>query len=149
VNKGSKAGIYVGQPVIDANGLFGQVVEVGLYSCRVLLITDSTHALPVQVNRNGVRSVAEGIGLMHELELRHVAATTDIVEGDVLVSSGLGGRFPSGYPVATVTSVVHNPGQSFSTVKAMPLAQLNRSRHVLLVFKRIPQGAPTRVEGNF
>lgn len=136
VNKGKDEGLYVGQPVIDALGLMGQIIEVGPLQSRVLLITDATHALPVQVNRNGVRSVAEGVGLYHELELRHVAATTDIKVGDLLVSSGLGQRFPVGYPVAVVTEVTVDPGQPFVIVKAQPSAALNRSRHVLLVFSQ-------------
>jgi rod shape-determining protein MreC len=134
INKGEKEGLYVGQPVIDALGLMGQVIEVGPWQSRVLLITDASHAIPVQVNRNGVRSVAEGVGLFHELILQHVAATTDIKVGDLLVSSGLGRRFPVGYPVATVTEVTIDPGQPFATVKARPRAALDRSRHVLLVF---------------
>ncbi len=134
VNKGETAGLYIGQPVIDALGLMGQIVEVGPLQSRVLLITDATHAIPVQVNRNGVRSIAEGVGLLDELVLQHVAATTDIKVGDLLVSSGLGQRFPVGYPVATVTEVTIDPGQPFATVKATPRAALDRSRHVLLVF---------------
>jgi rod shape-determining protein MreC len=90
--------------------------------------------LPVQVNRNGVRAIAEGTGALGSLEIHHVAATTDIEEGDLLVSSGLGGRFPVGYPVAQVSKVVRDPGQAFATVKARPVAALDRSRHVLLVF---------------
>lgn len=136
INKGEADGLYIGQPVIDALGLMGQVVEVGPLQSRVLLITDATHAIPVQVNRNGVRSIAEGVGLLHELVLQHVAATTDIKVGDLLVSSGLGGRFPVGYPVATVNEVTIDPGQPFAIVKAMPSAALDRSRHVLLVFSR-------------
>ncbi|MBL4828058.1 MAG: rod shape-determining protein MreC [Spongiibacteraceae bacterium] len=134
VNKGESDGLYVGQPIIDALGLMGQIVEVGPLQSRALLITDVTHALPVQINRNGVRSIAEGVGLYHELVLRHVAATTDIRVGDLLVSSGLGQRFPAGYPVAVVSEVTVDPGQPFVTVKAQPSAALNRSRHVLLVF---------------
>jgi rod shape-determining protein MreC len=134
INKGTRDGLYVGQPVIDALGLMGQIIEVGPIHSRALLITDATHALPVQINRNGVRSIAEGVGLYHELVLRHVAATTDIKVGDLLVSSGLGQRFPSGYPVALVSEVTVDPGQPFVTVKAKPSAALNRSRHVLLVF---------------
>lgn len=134
INKGIDDGVYVGQPVIDALGLMGQVIEVGPLQSRVLLITDATHALPVQINRNGVRSVAEGVGLYHELELQHLAATTDIKVGDLLVSSGLGHRFPAGYPVAVVSEVIIDPGQPFATVKAKPSAALDRSRHVLLVF---------------
>ncbi len=139
INKGVDDGLYVGQPVIDALGLMGQITEVGPVYSRALLITDSTHALPVQVNRNGVRSIAEGTGLLHELILRHVAATTDIQVGDLLVSSGLGQRFPVGYPVGVVTEVTVDPGQSFATVTATPSAALNRSRYVLLVFTRSEQ----------
>ncbi len=143
VNKGKEDGLYVGQPVIDALGLMGQIIEVGPLHSRVLLITDATHALPVQINRNGVRSVAEGVGLFHELILQHVAATTDIKVGDLLVSSGLGQRFPVGYPVAVVTEVAIDPGQAFAIVKAKPSAALNRSRHVLLVFSNRRQGSET------
>jgi rod shape-determining protein MreC len=134
LNKGASEGVYVGQPLIDEEGLLGQVVEVSELSSRVLLITDATHALPVQVNRNGVRAIAEGTGALGSLEIHHVAATTDIEEGDLLVSSGLGGRFPVGYPVAQVSKVVRDPGQAFATVEARPVAALDRSRHVLLVF---------------
>ena len=112
----------------------------------MLLITDTTHALPVQVNRNGVRAVAEGVGDLYQLQLRHVSNTVDVREGDLLVSSGLGQRFPVGYPVAEVISVIHDPGQPFATVKVKPKAQMNRSRHVLLVFSRdddaLGSGAP-------
>lgn len=138
INKGRDDGVYVGQPVIDAVGLMGQVIMVGPLHSRVLLITDATHALPVQINRNGVRSIAEGVGQYYELELQHVAATTDIKVGDLLVSSGLGQRFPAGYPVAVVSEVVIDPGQPFATVKAKPSAALTRSRHVLLVFTQKP-----------
>ena len=134
LNKGANEGVYVGQPLIDEEGLLGQVVAVSELSSRVLLITDATHALPVQVNRNGVRAIAEGTGALGSLEIHHVAATTDIEEGDLLVSSGLGGRFPVGYPVAQVSKVVRDPGQAFATVEARPVAALDRSRHVLLVF---------------
>ena len=134
INKGRDHGVYLGQPLLDAHGLMGQVVEVGAFSAQVLLITDVTHALPVQINRNGVRAVAEGTGDLYRLKLRHLANTLDIRVGDLLVSSGLGQRFPVGYPVATVTSVVHDPGEPFGWVEAQPEAQMNRSRHVLLVF---------------
>ncbi len=138
VNKGSNSGVYVGQPLLDAYGLMGQVIEVTPFSSQVLLITDSAHALPVEVNRNGVRAVVEGIGDLYALRIPHVPNTADIVEGDLLVSSGLGQRFPRGYPVADVVRVIRNPGQPFATVEARPRAQLNRSRHVLLVFSSKP-----------
>lgn len=134
IDRGRRDGVYRGQAVLDAFGLMGQVVEVHPNSSRVLLITDSSHALPVQVNRNGVRAVAEGTGNLSRLRLRHVSNTTDIRAGDLLVSSGLGERYPTGYPVAEVEEVVRDPGQSFATVVARPRAQLDRSRHVLLVF---------------
>jgi rod shape-determining protein MreC len=134
IDKGAKDGVFVGQPVLDASGLMGQVVEVMPYSARVLLLTDVTHSIPVQVNRNGLRAIAMGTGNPERLELRHVADTADIKEGDLLVSSGLGQRFPAGYPVATVTEVVHDSGQPFAIVRAVPTAKLNRSRYLLLVF---------------
>lgn len=140
INRGSEDEVYVGQAVLDAFGLMGQVVEVGKNSSVVLLITDSSHALPVQVNRNGVRLVAEGVGNLYSIKLRHVANTLDIVEGDLLVSSGLGQRFPSGYPVAEVTSVETDDGQRFARVTARPRARMNRSRHVLLVFEKTEKG---------
>jgi len=135
IDKGSQDGAYVGQAVIDAEGIFGQVVEVGAYTSRVMLIADVAHAVPVEVNRNQFRSIAAGTGAFDALELEYVPITTDIVTGDVLVSSGLGGRFPRGYPVAVVTSVRVDPTLPYAQVRAKPLAALDRSRHVLLVFE--------------
>lgn len=134
INRGSKDGVYENQPVLDAFGLMGQVIEVDENTSRVLLISDATHAIPVQVNRNGVRAIAEGTGDLNRLNLRHVSINADIREGDMLVSSGLGERFPVGYPVAEVEQVVRNSGQAFARVIARPMARLDRSRHVLLVF---------------
>lgn len=137
IDKGEQDGVFVGQPVLDASGLMGQVVEVMPYVARVLLLTDVTHSIPVQVNRNGLRAIAVGTGNPEYLELRHVAETADIKEGDLLVSSGLGQRFPSGYPVAQVTEVVRGSGQPFAIVRATPTAMLNRSRYLLLVFSDV------------
>ena len=134
LNKGTGDGVFVGQPLIDAGGLMGQIAEVSPASSRALLITDATHSIPVQVNRNGVRAIAEGTGSLGALEIRHVSATTDIQIGDLLETSGLGGRFPGGYPVAVVTAIERDPGQMFAHVVARPSAALDRSRHVLLVF---------------
>jgi rod shape-determining protein MreC len=134
LSKGSQDGVYLGQPVLDAEGLFGQVIDVSPNQSRVMLITDATHAVPVQVNRNGVRAVAEGTGLMDTLELSNLVVTTDIKVGDLLMSSGLGGGFPAGYPVATVVEVNPDPGQPFLVVKARPTARLDRSRQLLLVY---------------
>ena len=141
IDKGEKDGVFLGQPVLDALGLMGQVVEVMPYTARVLLLTDTTHSIPVQVNRNGLRAIAVGTGNPESLELRFVADTADIKEGDLLVSSGLGQRFPAGYPVATVKEVIHDSGQPFAVVRAVPTARLNRSRYLLLVFsdQRTPE----------
>lgn len=134
ISKGSEDGVYLGQPVLDAEGLFGQVVDISKNQSRVMLITDSTHAVPVQVNRNGVRAIAEGTGLMDTLVIPNLVVTTDIQVGDLLMSSGLGGYFPAGYPIATVVEVATDPGQPFLVVKARPTAQLDRSRQLLLVY---------------
>lgn len=134
INRGRQQGVYEGQPLLDAFGLMGQVVEVQENTSQVLLISDVTHALPVQVNRNGVRAIAEGTGDLNRLRLRHVSNTTDIRVGDLVVSSGLGERFPTGYPVGEVDSIIRDPGQPFATVIVRPMARLDRSRHVLLVF---------------
>ena len=144
LNKGSEDGVYEGQAVLDAEGLMGQVVDVSAFTSRVLLITDVTHGVPVHVNRNGVRAIAVGSGKLDLLKLIHVPATADVVKGDLLVSSGLGGRFPKGYPVGVVTRVEHDSGQPFAIVEASPMANLDRSRHVLLVFSK--EGAESHDE---
>ena len=133
LDKGARNGVREGQALLAAEGLMGQVVAVGEGNCRALLITDSAHALPVQVNRNGVRGIIEGTGELSKLTLRHLPATTDIVVGDLLVTSGLAGRFPPGYPVAEVTRVVMAPGQSFAEVDAKPLAEMDRGSYALIV----------------
>ncbi|MCP1648928.1 rod shape-determining protein MreC [Pseudomonas nitroreducens] len=145
IDKGEKDGVFQGQPVLDASGLMGQVVEVMPYTARVLLLTDTTHSIPVQVNRNGLRAIAVGTGNPERLELRYVADTADIKEGDLLVSSGLGQRFPAGYPVAVVKEVLHDTGGPFATIRAVPTAKMNRSRYVLLVFSdsRTPEQRAT------
>jgi len=141
LNKGANDGVFVGQPLIDADGLMGQVVEVSAGNSRALLITDATHSVPVQVNRNGVRAIAEGTGALGSMDIKHVSATTDIQVGDLLVTSGLGGRFPEGYPVAVVKEVERDPGETFARVLAVPSAALDRTRHVLLVFTSRPSRA--------
>jgi rod shape-determining protein MreC len=134
IDKGSDSGVSLGQAVLDAQGLFGQVVEVNRFTSRVLLIVDQSHAVPVQVNRSGVRSVAAGTGDLDHLILENVQVTADIQEGDLMESSGLGGRFPRGYPVGIVTSVESGDTSPYASVEVRPLAALDRSRHVLLVF---------------
>tara|TARA_B110000503_G_scaffold33395_1_gene54248 strand:- start:437 stop:1276 length:840 start_codon:yes stop_codon:yes gene_type:complete len=133
INNGFNSGAFVGQPVLDATGVMGQVTSTSAFTSRVLLITDADHAIPVQVNRNSLRSVAYGLGQYDYLELQDLSDTADIEVGDVLVSSGLGLRFPKGYPVARVIEVRHMAGQDFAKVLAKPTAQLDRSRHLLLI----------------
>ncbi len=135
INKGAHEGVFIGQPVLDAFGLLGQVIDVMPYSSRVLMLADSNHTVPVQNTRNGVRAIASGTGSLDELEVIYVPVTADIKEGDLLVSSGLGQRYPKGYPVATVHSVKNVPGDAFLQVKAKPSAKLDRSRFLLLVFR--------------
>ena len=134
IDKGFEDSVFVGQPVLDSRGLVGQVVEVSSYSSRVLLISDQRHSVPVQVLRSNLRLVAQGTGIGQRLELLHVNSTADIQVGDQLLSSGLGNRFPVGYPVGVVDKVDLKLGMPFSEVLAKPNAQLDRSSHVLLVF---------------
>ncbi len=136
IDKGHHSKVYVGQAVIDAEGLMGQVTEVYRATSRVLLLIDSSHAVPVLVNRNGVRAIASGMGFTDKLNIKHVAASTDIRVGDELVSSGLGERFPSGYPVAVVTMVDRNEGKEFAEVTARPTASFDQINHLLLVSNR-------------
>ena len=134
IDKGSEDSVFVGQPVLDSLGLVGQVIEVSSFSSRVLLISDKGHSVPVQVLRSNLRLIAQGTGIGQLLELQHVNSTADIKVGDQLLSSGLGNRFPVGYPVGVVERVDLEPGKPFANVLAKPNAQLDRSSHVLLVF---------------
>jgi rod shape-determining protein MreC len=136
INKGSNEGVYVGQPVVDAHGLVGQVMQVEPLLSWVLLITDPLHNTPVQVNRNGVRAIAAGTpDSLHQLMLENVSPSADIKVGDELVTSGLDQRLPAGYPVGVVISVKNDGGsQSFANIRLTPAAQLDRSRNVLLLY---------------
>lgn len=134
INKGSRNGVYDGQPVVDAHGIIGQVVHVGPFSSNVLMITDPSHAIPVQVNRNGLRAIAVGTGQKNSLLLEHLPTNADIQIGDLIVSSGLGRRFPRGYPVGTVSGIKLEPGAPFATIHIDPSAMLTQNREVLLVW---------------
>ncbi len=134
IDKGSRHGVFQGQPLVDAWGIMGQVAHVHLLGSEVILITDPEHVLPVQVNRNGLRALVTGTGARNSLTLPHLPNTADIREGDLLVTSGLDGRFPSGYPVAEVVEVRRDPGEPFLRISAQPLAHLERNREVLLVW---------------
>jgi rod shape-determining protein MreC len=134
VNKGARDGVFVGQAVLDAGGVFGQVSQVDELTCEVILISDPQHATPVQVNRNGLRTVAVGSGDVARLKLPYVSTAADLIKGDVLVTSGLGGVFPAGYPVGTITEVKRDPAQSLAEVEVRPAAALDRSRQLLFVW---------------
>lgn len=134
LNKGSHHGVYKGQPIIDAHGIMGQIVYVNAMSSTAMLISDVSHAIPVQIDRTGLRSVAFGTGQTDYLDLRHIPHNADIRVGDKLISSGLGERFPRHYPVAMITKIDRNTGETFIGVRAEPLAQLDTSREVLLVW---------------
>ena len=143
INKGARDGVFAGQPLIDANGLMGQVDEVLPFTSWVLLITDSHHVTPIEVNRNGERALARGSrSTATELELEFVTQTQDMLAGDLLVSSGMGQIYPKNYPVAEIISVYVDPGQDFASIRAKPLAQINSTRHVMLVFNQ--EGADAR-----
>jgi rod shape-determining protein MreC len=141
LNRGLVDGVYVGQALIDATGVVGQVVRVGPLTSEALLITDADHAVPVSVNRNGLRTIAVGTGDSGRLRLRNITNNASIVVGDLLISSGLGGVFPAGYPVGRVVEVTLRPDQGFAEVLAEPVSALDRDREVLLVFNS-PQGEP-------
>jgi len=136
INKGSNHGVHEGQPLLDGHGIMGQVTRVGPITSTAMLITDPNHAIPVAINRNGLRAIANGNGSPDELEIPHFPNDADIKVGDLLVSTGLGGRFPAGYPVATITKAEQNPGQPFARVTATPTARLRQSREVLLVWPK-------------
>lgn len=137
INKGANDEIFLGQPLLDANGLMGQVIEVLPFTSWVLLITDPSHVTPIEVNRNGERALARGSRINSaELELEFVTQTQDMRAGDRLVSSGMGQIYPKNYPVAEIVSVYRDPGLDFATVRARPLAQMASTRHVMLVFQK-------------
>ncbi|ACT08634.1 rod shape-determining protein MreC [Dickeya chrysanthemi Ech1591] len=134
IDKGNVNGVYEGQPVISDKGVVGQVVAVGQFTSRVLLICDASHALPIQVLRNDIRVIAAGNGCTEDLQLEHLPNNTDIRVGDVLVTSGLGGRFPEGYPVAVVSSVKVDTQRAYTVIQARPTAELQRLRYLLLMW---------------
>jgi len=145
INKGADDGVFRGQPVLDAFGVVGQVMQVGKSTATLILITDTEHAVPVQVNRNGIRTIAMGTGETAKLSLPYLTVESDVQRGDLLVSSGLDEIFPAGYPVATVTKVERNSTDTFALVEAKPLAQLDRDREVLLLWTDKPK-VPTPEE---
>ncbi len=136
LDKGSHDGVYVGQPVLDAQGVMGQVIAVTPLTSRILLISDQRSGVPVEDVRSGVRAVAMGTGSATSLAIINVPETSDIKVGDVINSSGMGQRYPVGYPVGVVSQITDEPGALFATILAKPSALLNRSREVLLVWPK-------------
>ena len=147
INKGSGDDVYIDQPVLDADGVMGQVIEVTPVYSTARLITDPNQVIPVQVNRNGLRTIATGTGKRDQLELPYLPNNADIRKGDLLVTSGLGGIYPFGYPVAIVTRVKTDPGSPFALVTATPTAHLDRSREVLLVWSGFEENSEPPLDG--
>lgn len=141
INRGSRDGLTPGQPVMDTRGVMGQVDDVALNTAQVILITDPDHALPVRVQRTGLRTVAYGSGRINQLRLTDLPMNVDLQPGDVLVTSGLGGVFPAGLPVAEVDSVSRPVGEAFARAAVRPLARLDRARHVLVVESPAPESS--------
>lgn len=133
INKGIQHGIEAGQIVTDELGVIGQITLVYPWAAEVTLITDKDHAVPIQIARNGLRSVISGTGKNDELELRYLSVNTDVQPNDLLVTSGIGGVYPPGLPVASVSNIVRNPGSAFASVMCKPVAGVNRNRHILIL----------------
>jgi rod shape-determining protein MreC len=133
IDKGGRDGVVLNEAVVDANGILGQVARLGPWSAEVILATDPEHAIPVEVTRNSLRSIAVGAGSSGELVLPYLAVNSDVRSGDLLVSSGLGGVFPAGLPVARISGVRREANQLLAQVRAQPLAGVDRDREVILL----------------
>ena len=134
LNKGTADNVYIGQPVINGEGVIGQVVHTSYAQSIVTLLTDPDSAVPVMVMRNGLRGVMRGTGVRDRLGLPYLTPNADILVGDLLISSGMGGRFPTGYPVASITAIERNPSLEFLHIEATPVARLDHGREVLLIW---------------
>ena len=143
LDKGSMEGVYVGQPVLDAYGVMGQVIAISPFTSRIMLIDDQRSGIPVEDTRSGVRAVAKGSGASTHLSLIDVPETADIKVGDVFTTSGLAQRYPFGYPVGVITHVNRNPDNLFASINLTPFAHLNRSREMILIWPKhlVPQNA--------
>ncbi|WP_165312375.1 rod shape-determining protein MreC [Vibrio ziniensis] len=134
IDKGRTDGVYEGQPVINEKGIVGQVTFVAAHNSRVLLLIDPNNAIPVQNIRNDIRVIASGNGQSDEIQLEHIPTSTDINIGDMLVTSGLGGVYPEGYPVAYITDVDKDTRREFASIKAKPVVDFDRLRYLLLIW---------------
>ncbi len=138
IDIGSRDGAYDGQAIVSADGVVGQVIRTGLMTSQAVLISDTDHALPVEINRNGLRTIAVGTGEIDRLDLPFLPNNADIRAGDLLVTSGLGGSFPAGYPVAVIDAVTRIPQEPFANVTAKPSAALDQVREVMLIWSAAP-----------
>ncbi len=145
IDKGTLNGVYEGQAVVNDQGVVGQVLRVGSTTSRILLISDASHGIPVRVQRNDIRAIAHGTGELDELNIPFIPSSTDIQEGDVLVTSGLGGRFPEGYPVARVNEFAYEEGMPYAKMMAKPVVSLDRIRYLLLLWPG-PEPSPSDPE---
>jgi rod shape-determining protein MreC len=145
LDRGANDGVVKGQAVVDGAGVFGQVTNVGPSSSEVILLSDAAHAIPVQISRNGLRTIATGTGDARRLQLPYLPRNADVKTGDVLLTSGLGGVFPGGFPVGQVTEVKRDPSSPLAVVSAEPAAALDRNNEVLLVWftPRVPTATPS------
>ncbi|MCC6201716.1 MAG: rod shape-determining protein MreC [Gammaproteobacteria bacterium] len=139
INQGVRSGVFPGQPILDAEGIMGQTVHVNPFSSTAMLITDPRHALSVAVNRSGVRAIAVGTGSMAQLDLNFIPNNADIAEGDLVVSSGMDGVFPAGYPVGVIEVIEFEPTAPFARIKLRPHADLAHAREVLFVWPQTPE----------
>ena len=146
IDKGRNDGVYDGQAMVDAEGVVGQVIETGLFSAQAVLISDPDHALPVEINRNGLRTIAVGTGEFDRLDLPFLPNNADDRQGDLLVTSELGGAFPAGYPVAIIDNVTRVPQEPFAAVSARPAAKLNQIREIMLIWSIAGEDDPETPE---
>jgi len=144
INKGSRKNVYSGDVVSDSKGIIGQVIRDHIFGSEVLLITDPEHAIPIEIARNGLRSIALGVGNYEYIVLNYLPISADIKKGDVLITSGLGGKYPEGYPVATVESISNLTGEPFLKIEAKPFAELRNINEVWVIRQSIVQ--PLNIE---
>ncbi len=145
INRGTRDGVYVGQAALLGTGVLGQVVHAGTNSAEVLPLTDEQHAIPVRVARSGQRGIVRGTGVLNEVSVHHLPKQADVAVGDVLLTSGLGGRFPEGFPVASITHISSEQSGAFADIRARPMAEISDVRDVVLVWMREPNATPTEL----
>ena len=133
INRGAKDGAFIGQALIDATGVLGEIIETMPHTSRAIVLSDSSYGIPVENARTGLRGIVVGKGPNQPLALQHVPNTIDLEVGDLLMTSGLEGHYPAGYPVGIVQHIRQEPGESFATVQVTPLANYRNNRSILLI----------------